>query len=273
THKVNIMNLIKSIFLGIIQGLTEFLPVSSSGHLVIAKHLFGFEINNISFEIFLHLGSLLAVLIYFRKDILELIFSLLHIFKPSNKDISNLKFIMYLMIATIVTGILGFSFQDTIEQLFTNPLFAAFMLIITGIIIFISDLIQNAKINIEEMHIWRAIIIGLGQALAIIPGISRSGSTIATSLFLGIKRKQVARFSFLLSVPAILGATVLKFDEFTVLSSKIWINYIAGGIAAFISGWLVIAFLLRIIQKQKLKYFSYYCWTVAIIFIVVSNII
>jgi len=211
------MELLKSILLGLIQGLTEFLPVSSSGHLVIFKHLFGFEMNDISFEIFLHLGSLLAVLIYFRKDLLELIGSLLHISKPNTKDKANLMYILYLLMATFVTTLIALTFKDTIESLFAKPIFSAFMLIGTGIIVFSSDFIKSGSINAQKMGIWKAVIIGLGQSFAMLPGISRSGSTIATALFVGVRREQVARFSFILSIPAILGAAVLKLDEFTAL--------------------------------------------------------
>lgn len=261
------MELLKSILLGLIQGLTEFLPVSSSGHLVIFKHLFGFEMNDISFEIFLHLGSLLAVLIYFRKDLLELIGSLLHISKPNTKDKANLMYILYLLMATFVTTLIALTFKDTIESLFAKPIFSAFMLIGTGIIVFSSDFIKSGSINAQKMGIWKAVIIGLGQSFAMLPGISRSGSTIATALFVGVRREQVARFSFILSIPAILGAAVLKLDEFTALSSDVWLYYLAGGFAAFVSGLMVIALLLKLIQRQKLKYFAYYCWTIAIIFI------
>lgn len=262
------MGFLKSILLGIIQGLTEFLPVSSSGHLVIFKHLFNFEMNNISFEIFLHLGSLSAVVIYFFQDLRELAISFFKFSSKEEKDKTNRKFILYIIVATIVTAIIGILFEDKIEELFTSPIFAASMLIITGIIIFVSDRVQNGRIDVENMGLSRSLLIGIGQSLAILPGISRSGSTIATALFTGLERKQVARFSFILSIPVILGASILKFDEFKALDVHSWAVYFCGGIAAFISGLMVISLLLKLIRRQKLKYFSFYCWAFSLIFII-----
>ncbi len=254
------MQIIKAIILGLIQGLTEFLPVSSSGHLSIFKNILGFESANISFEIFLHFGSLIAVLIYFRKEIAELFVSTLKIKSNQTKDLDNKKIVLYLLIATIVTGSLGIIFKDTFESLFESPLFASIMLFLTGTIIFISDKAKSGRIKLSEMGIIRSLLIGFGQFLSILPGISRSGTTIAISIFAGIKRESAARFSFLLSIPAILGAIVLSISDMTKLSSQEWIAYILGASAAFISGYLVISILIDFVKKQKLKYFSYYCW-------------
>lgn len=259
------MEILKAIILGIIQGLTEFLPVSSSGHLILGGHFLKFHKPDISFEIILHLGSLLAVLIYFRKDIQMLLNSLFKFKDKSPKNVNNRKILFYLLIATFVTGIIGYAFSDLFEKMFTTPLVACVMLIVTGIILFISDIFRNTRLDASQTGIGRSLLIGLGQSFAIVPGISRSGSTIAIGIFTGLKREQAARFSFLLSIPAILGATLLKIDAIINLESQFIIKYILGTIFAFISGYLVIAWLIKLVKKQKLKYFSYYCWLIAII--------
>lgn len=259
-----------SIVMGIIQGLTEFLPVSSSGHLVLAKEFLDFKTpDNMSYEIFLHLGSLIAVLIYFRKDILKIIASLVNYDKNDSEKRSSIKLLFFLMISTFVTFILYLPADDFIEKNFHNPLIAAIMLLLTGLIIFISDFIRKNNIRSSEMGVLRSILIGVGQSFALLPGISRSGTTISVSLFVNIKRKEAARYSFLLSIPAILGAVIFSLDNLTKLTSSEWLFFIAGGVASFISGFLVIAFLIKMIKKQKLKYFSFYCWTIAIISLLV----
>jgi len=261
------MSLLESIVLGIIQGLTEFLPVSSSGHLVLAQYFLGIEETGISFEIIVHLGSLLAVLIFFHKDIISLLLSATKLFS-SNKsyhDVNNLKILLYLLVATIVTALIGFTFKDNFEALYDIPWAVSIALFVTGLIIYISDKIPSGSFNDYNIGWLKAIFIGIGQALAIIPGISRSGTTIAFALFNKMKRENAARFSFLLSIPAILGAALLDFKDMESLEvTKLW-RYSAGAIAAFISGFIVIAILINLIQRRKLKYFSYYCWTLSLV--------
>ncbi len=257
------IEIFKAFILGIIQGLTEFLPVSSSGHLVLAQHFMKYQKPNISFETVLHLGSLLAVLIYFRKDILELVKAPFE--RPSEKRKQNLSSILYLIVATFITGVLGILLKDKFEEMFNHPILASGMLIITGLILYFSDKISNTKITMDKIGIKRSVIIGLGQTFAIIPGISRSGTTIAVSIYSGIKREDAAKFSFLLSIPAILGANLSEFKSLKELSPNFIPQYIVGAVAAFISGYLVIAWLINIVKKQKLKIFSMYCWIVAIV--------
>ncbi len=262
------MQILKAIIMGIIQGLTEFLPISSSGHLVLYQYFFGKPDgtgNDISLEVFLHLGSLIAVIIFFRKDIMELISSLFQWRKSidQHKQYRNRMVIVYLFIATVCTGIIYVLFGTKIEAVFNQPLIVAFMLIVTGIIILASDYIKKTEIPISNMGLVRSIIIGLGQGFAMLPGISRSGTTIATSLFCGIKRTDAARFSFLLSIPAILAANIGEYKIITNLQPDLLISYISGALAAFASGYIVIAILLRLIQTSKLKYFAFYCWLIA----------
>ncbi len=261
------MSIFESIILGIIQGLTEFLPVSSSGHLVLAQYFWGINDPGISFEVVVHLGSLFAVLIYFHKDIISLLLSSTKIFS-SNKsynDINNLKILAYLFIATLATAVIGFTFKNKFEALYDIPLAVAIALSVTGLIVYISDKIPNGSFDDYNIGWVKAIFIGIGQALAIIPGISRSGTTIAFALFSKMKRDNAARFSFLLSIPAILGAALVDFMDIESIDPSTIGRYSAGAIAAFISGFIVIALLINLIQRKKLKYFSYYCWTISLL--------
>ncbi|MCD4796736.1 MAG: undecaprenyl-diphosphate phosphatase [Candidatus Cloacimonetes bacterium] len=259
------MEIIKSIILGIIQGLTEFLPISSSGHLVLAKHYLNFEMTDITFEIFLHLGSVIAVLLYFRKDILNLLKSLFIYSKDEVTHSNNRKIIFYLFVATVITALIGYYFEETIQKVFTSLYIPSIMLSITGIILIISDKIESKGLGSYQLGIKKSILIGLGQAFAILPGISRSGTTIALGIFTGLKREEAARFSFLLSVPIILGANVHKMSELSNLPKTMLLPYLFGLIAAFFSGYMVISLLISFVKKQKLKYFAYYCWLVSIV--------
>jgi undecaprenyl-diphosphatase len=260
------MSFLNAIFLGILQGLTEFLPVSSSGHLVLAQHFLHLDTAaNLTFDVMLHFGSLLAVIIYFKRDIYNLVASLFHWSSNSSRDSSNHWYVLYFIVATIVTGAIGFTFKDFFEAQFGSPYIVSCMLIVTGILIYISDLVPSSQRRIEHMGLFRAILIGLGQAVAIMPGISRSGTTISVSLFSGIRREDAARFSFLLSIPAILGASLSEYKNILNLDiSQLWI-YVGGVVSAFVSGYLVIALLLEIIRNKRLRYFSFYCWAVALV--------
>ncbi len=261
------MNFFSAILLGILQGLTEFLPVSSSGHLVLAQHFFGIrDSGNILFEVFVHLGTLLAVLIFFRRRIWAIIRSLFF-WKNTIQNQThrhNRLFLFYILIGTVATGLIFLLFGDLFEALYAQPLIVAFMLILTGVVIFISDSVKTNGIPASQMGTLRSVITGIAQGLAIIPGISRSGLTISTSIFTGVNRRDAAEFSFLLSIPAILGANLINFKGFMTLGSSQTGIYLGGFLAAFIAGYLVIALLIRLIVKARLKYFSFYCWSIAV---------
>jgi undecaprenyl-diphosphatase len=259
------MEIFKAIILGIIQGLTEFLPISSSGHLVLAEHYLKFHNPDISFEVILHLGSLFAVLLYFRKDIYSLINSLFLFRNKEAEHTRNRNTIFYLLVATVVTGILGLYFEDPLTKAFSSLFIPSFMLIITGFILYFSDKIEPEGIKTHQLGIKKSILIGLVQAFAILPGISRSGTTITFGIFAGLEREEAAKFSFILSIPAILGATILKLSSILNLDRSLWLSYVLGTLAAFISGYIVISLLISIVKKQKLKYFAFYCWLIAII--------
>lgn len=248
------MNTVDTIILGIVQGLTEFLPVSSSGHLVILQHIFkDFKQVGISFDVLIHLATLVSVLIYFNKKIKEIIFT------------KNIKYILLIIIATIPAGIIGVLFKDKIESVFTNVKLVSFSLIFTGIILFISDKIKYTNKSEKDITFLDAIIIGIFQAISIVPGVSRSGSTITSAIFRGINRETATQFSFILSIPAILGAVILSIDDFQKIKTTEYIPYLSGFIAAFITGLISLKLLTLIIKSKNLKYFAFYCWSVAIL--------
>jgi len=261
------MNTLQTILLGIIQGLTEFLPVSSSGHLVLSQHFLGLkESGDIAFEVFLHFGTLLAVLVYYRKVIGDLIISLFR-WAPTVENQAhrhNRMLILYLFLSTCATGVIYVLFGEQFKAVFEKPLIVAFMLIITGILVYLADVVKDRGVPAFSMGFLRSIMIGIGQGIAIMPGISRSGTTISASLLCGVKRRDAAQYSFLLSIPAILAANLSEVKNLLALDKTMLISYLAGMLAAFVSGFLVISLLIRMIQTNKLKWFAFYCWIVAI---------
>jgi undecaprenyl-diphosphatase len=258
-----------AIILGILQGLTEFLPVSSSGHLVIAQHyLTGFNQPGILFDVMFHMGTLFAVLIYYKKDIfliLKSIFDGFHVrrgYKDKDCDIyrSQRRFALLIVVGTLPTIAVGFLFRDHVGILFDSVKFTASMLIVTGILLAFADRIKVKKRDVKALTLKDSLLIGFVQGLSITPGISRSGSTIATGLFRGIDGEEAARFSFLLSIPAILGATALEIPEILHIKAGDILACTIGTFTAMITGILAIRFFIRILKQQKLRYFAYYCW-------------
>ncbi|MFH1823697.1 MAG: undecaprenyl-diphosphatase UppP [Candidatus Firestonebacteria bacterium] len=242
------MTIFQSIILGIIQGLTEFLPVSSSGHLVIAQSLIKeFKQPGVLFDVTLHLGTLIAVIIYFKDRIIKIL-----------KDIKLLSFII---LATVPTGIIGILFKDRFEEMFSNVKLVGLMLMVTAVIIFIADRVKSDSKDLSKVNWLNSVIIGIAQGIAIIPGISRSGSTISAGILLGLDKKFAMEFSFLISIPAILGAMVLEVKDLTSekLQNINYFVYIAGFLMAAIVGYLSIKLLLNLLQKQRLYIFSIYC--------------
>jgi undecaprenyl-diphosphatase len=247
---------LESVLLGLVQGLTEFLPVSSSGHLVLAQSLIpGFEQPGVLFDTLLHGGTLLAVLVYFRRDMRELLASLFPGGDPSRRRLALL-----LVAATVPTGLIGVIFKDPLEALFHAPRSAAAMLLVTGALLWVSEALARPRLGLEGVGYGRALAIGTVQGLAIVPGISRSGSTIAVGTLLGIRGEDAARFSFLLSVPAILGAVVLQLPHLEGVETGRLGGYAAGVAAAFASGLWAIRFLLAAIRRGRFRWFAVYCW-------------
>jgi undecaprenyl-diphosphatase len=234
----------KYLFLGIIQGLTEFLPISSSGHLVILKHWINLQSEGVVMEVSLHFATLLAIIIFFRKKIL---------------DYANKEKIALIIIGTIPIALIGVLFKDEIQSLFNNYLLVTMTLSLTGLILFLS---QKSKETEDSITLKMAFLIGLAQALALTPGISRSGITVATALFLGIKRKKAFEFSFILAIPALLGAFIINIPDIYGTEIEL-LNLMTGGLFAFLAGLLALWIFYKIIRKKDLYLFSYYLWVLA----------
>jgi undecaprenyl-diphosphatase len=263
------MTLTEAIILGIVQGLTEPLPVSSSAHLVIIPALIpGFHQPSIFFDVVLHLGTLVAVVFFLRKDIAGIVASLLPekgfwTVLPAltgEERTANRRLVLWIVVATFLTGVIGILFKDRIESLFESVETTAVMLFITGILLFLSDRVKKAEREKNSMNLMDGIVIGLVQAVALIPGISRSGSTITFGIFRGLERKTAARFSFLLSIPAIAGAAVLKAAEMTQIPTGDLIALGAGFLSAAGTGFLALKLLFAVINRTGLGLFAYYCW-------------
>ena len=257
------MSILDAIILGIVQGLTEFLPISSSGHLVLGKHLLGLDQPGFYFEVALHIATALAVILHYRKRVAAM---LMAPFRPSAENRrENLNLIGFIILGTIPAVLVGFTLKDTFESLFGNPGTVSIMLIITGGILMASRFAgNNGKARLGWVN---SLIVGIAQSLAIVPGISRSGTTIVTGLFLKLPPAKVAEYSFLLSLPAILGAGILTLKDALESGAPAGIGtsaLVAGCIASFISGYLSIIFLLRVLEKGRFDRFAWYCWAVGI---------
>ncbi|MGE4282209.1 MAG: undecaprenyl-diphosphate phosphatase [Clostridia bacterium] len=275
------MNTLVSVILGIVQGLTEFLPVSSSGHLVIFQELFGMndlEESHLLFDTMLHFGTILSVCLVYYKDIYHLIkefFGLLADIPKGNVQIDSSPYrrmILLLITATIPTAIIGFMFKDFFEAMFKSVHVVGFTLLFTGCLLWItSKLITGSKDEVNAKYS-NAFIVGIFQGFAIMPGISRSGSTIVGGLLNGFKREFAIKFSFLISIPAVLGAAVLQIPDLLEqgIKSADMLPYLLGTLAAAITGFLAIKFLINLLNKGKFYLFSYYCWAVGGAIIVYS---
>jgi undecaprenyl-diphosphatase len=260
------MGLLEAIILGIVQGLTEFLPVSSSGHLEIVKELLNVEAQeqNLLMTVVLHAATALSTIVIFRKDIKEILSGLVQ-FKWNEEFKFSLKIILSMVPAACV----GLLFEDEIEQLFGGQiLLVGSMLLITGLLLFLAD---KAKKTDQKVNFSNALVIGISQAIAILPGISRSGATISTSVLLGVDREKAARFSFLMVVPLILGKMskdILSGDLLVDNSGILPLSL--GFIAAFITGLIACKWMIKLVKNSQLKYFAYYCFTIGSITIIAS---
>lgn len=259
--------IIRSVILGVVQGLTEFLPVSSSGHLELAKYFMGdnsLAEESLQMTITLHAATALATIVVFRKDVFSIFRGLLR-FEWNEETVFALKIIISMIPAVII----GLLFEEEIELLFNKQiLLVGFMLIITGLLLYLAD---RARKTEKSVGYWDALIIGLAQAVAILPGISRSGATISSSVLLGVDREKSARFSFLMVVPLILGkmAKDILSGELGESSAQA-LPLVTGFIAAFLTGLLACVWMIKLVKNSKLTYFSIYCFIVAIIAIAES---
>jgi undecaprenyl-diphosphatase len=261
------MDYFEAFLLGIVQGLTEFLPISSSGHIEISKVILGssFDKNEgLLFTIILHFATSLSTMFFFRKDIIDIFKGLL-----TKKWNESKKFSLSILISMIPAVFIGLLYEDFINSLFNGSLIlVAAMLYITGLLLFLSDFL---KLKNKEITYKNSFIIGLAQAIAILPGISRSGATIATSVIMGIDREKAARFSFIMVIPLIFGSmfkSMIDYD-FNLESFNI-LSLLIGFISAFITGLFACKWMIRLVKSSKLYYFSIYCWIVGSIIVAYS---
>lgn len=262
------MTILEAVMLGILQGVTEFLPVSSSGHLALMQHFLGLREPQVFFDVMLHLGTLGAVIIAYRRSIRELAgASLSAIANPrfyrrpisTIKGSTNLKLIWFIFLGSVPTGAIAIVFKQQLEALFVKPTVVAMMLMTTGVILQLPRLRRNTVPGDCPVRFWHSPLIGIAQGLAITPGISRSGTTISLALLLGISSKQAARFSFLLSIPAILGAVLLKLKDVASISVSP-MAVVIGTLTAFAVGYIALRVLLAALDRGKFTGFSYYCF-------------
>jgi len=265
------MTVLQAIFLGVVQGLTEFLPVSSSGHLVFFQSVFGLTEPQLAFDVMLHLGTLLAVIVYFRADVIRILLGTWAWvrWRRGGEAEAEAKLLLWIVVASIPTGLMGVLLKDWFESLFSMPKTVGLMLLVTGLLLWLTRVVKRNEKTTREMGVLDALIIGITQGIAIIPGISRSGSTISAGLFRGLNRELAGKFSFLLSIPAILGATFLEFREIDA-ASGIGVTLFGMAVSFFV-GLVALKLLMNIVKKGKLSYFSYYCWAVGVLMILLAK--
>ncbi len=263
------MESLQSVMLGIIQGLTEFLPVSSSGHLVLLQNLFGIREPELLFDISLHLGTLLAVFIVFYKEILRILQTLLRLpalikssgnLKSVFADNEEIRIFALIIIGSVPTAILGILFHKVADQIFGSVWIVGVMLLVTGTLLWFTRQMSDEGRPLIKVSIRDALMIGLIQGMAIMPGISRSGATISMALFLGMNREVAGRYSFLLSIPAILGALILGLNSTIIQTDIPGKTILLGTVIAGIVGYIALKILLRMVKQGHLYYFAPYCW-------------
>lgn len=265
------MNLIQAILMGIVQGLSEFLPISSSAHLVFTSNFYkvfkGIEIaeqssQEVFFDIMLHLGTLIAVLIFFRKDIWVILQAMWNALKTRNFSDLNARVGFFILLGSFVTVLIAYPLHEVAEALIYLPFVVGILLIITGGVLFLSEYLSKKAPQKSEVDLKTAILMSIAQGLAALPGFSRSGLTIATGLFCGLDRTSAARFSFLLSIPIILGASmvypIIKLDLSELLTYN-WVEIIVGTIVSGLVGYLCIKYFLKFVSNFSLNIFGIYC--------------
>ena len=281
------MSVLQAVFLGLVQGLTEFLPVSSSGHLTIFQNIFHIDTgNSVLFDVLLHIGTRLVVFLVYWKDICKLIVEAVHMLgdlihnlsaflkkgkeEPSYRHIIRTnyrKFVVLIIVSTIPTAIIGFAGEKLIRDASATLIVPGICLLITGLLLFLSDRVENCWKIPKDVSWGEGILIGVAQGFATLPGLSRSGTTISACTFCGLDRKFAVKYSFILSIPAILGAALLEISDIgsETLTGAMIGSYAAGMIAAAVVGYISIRFLLRIVRGRKMRYFGYYCFAVGIL--------
>ena len=264
-ERIVFVSIFEAIFLGMVQGLTEFLPVSSSGHLVISQYFLGVKEPGVTFEVLVHFGTLFSVIWVFWKDITNL-------FLGFSRQMQQRKLMALLAISIIPTGLMGVFLGPFFKGLYENVTAVGFMLLVTGLILWLIERLPVGTKNIKKMGVSDALLISLAQGFAIIPGISRSGSTITAALARNLDMETAVRFSFLMSLPVIFGATIMEArDIFSAGSEHIYIiPYAIATVTAFFAGIVAIKTFIKLLKARKFRYFSYYCWFMGTLVIIIS---
>ena len=275
------MTIIQAFVLGIVQGLTEFLPISSSGHLVLVQHLFGLHEAELSFDVSVHVGTLAAVILYFRHDILDMLGGLMRVLRCAvshqatrEADRPRVRLAVLIILGSVPTAAIGLALHGIADRLFASPLVTGAMLLLTGGLLFATRPQRHPHTDagraLEALTIKDTLVIGLVQGLAVMPGISRSGSTIAVGILTGIRHETAARFSFLLSIPAVAGAALLVLKDALQQGGIHLPTCLLGGITAMLVGYAALTLLVFLVQKGRLYLFAPYCWVVGCIAIAAS---
>lgn len=277
------MTVLQSIFLGIIQGLTEFLPVSSSGHLAIFQNVFGVDLgsNSILFDVLLHVGTLFVVFFVYWKDICKMVLEALHMIadlfhnlkvrmgkgRDGEKRVRIVrtnyrKFVVLVIVSTIPTGVMGYLGQKFIADASQGTLVPGICLLITAVLLLISDRCENCTKIPRDVSYMEGVLVGIAQGFATLPGLSRSGTTLTACLLCGFDRKFAVKYSFIVSIPAILGAAILELRDVntTDMTASVWGTYAAGMVAAALVGYVCIRSMLAVVRGKKMKYFAFYCF-------------
>ena len=269
------MDIIQTVFLGIIQGLTEFLPISSSGHLVIFQNLLGFKEPALLLDTALHVGTLLAVCIYFRSDLGEMARGIgLFVRSPDRRSITQnppAAMVFWIVVGTIPTAIIGLIFRESLERLFASVNVVGIMLLATGGIVAVTRLLPEGYGRRIQIGWLTALAVGTAQGLAIIPGISRSGATIVCGMVFALERDLAGRFSFLLAIPAIVGAFVLQFAQVASWSEVNLLPLVSGFAVSVITGLLALKILMSMVRKGRLYYFAPYCWGIGLLVFLLTH--
>ena len=260
-----LMNYWEAIVLGLLQGLTEFLPVSSSGHLVIVQYFLGIKQPGVTLEVMVHFGTLLSIVWVFRRDIWHLLTGL---FSSAEEK----KFALLIFWGLLPTGIMGVLWGSIFTSIFNRPLLVGLALLVTGFIILAISKVGVKSKGINNMKIQDALVIGLFQGIAIIPGITRSGSTILGALWRGLDRETAVRYSFLLALPVIAGATLFELKDFLRVTTDLEIiyPYLVATLVAFISGIFAITLFVKLLKEGRFYYMAYYCWCLGLLTIIGS---
>ncbi len=273
------MTYLTSALLGFVQGVAEFLPISSSGHLSLLGNLLGLAQDDILFEVLLHLGTLAAVFVVYWQDIVDMVrdfFGVLGGLFSKNRRMrvspsANTRMVFMIIVATLPL-VLVVPIKDYVENLYGNTLFIGFALLVTGVILFLSDRLAQGRKTARTATMMDALVVGLAQAVAVVPGLSRSGTTISIGMMRGFDRKFAVRFSFLMSIPAILGANILEVGDAVTagLNTELIPIYILGMVISMIAGYFAIKLVNLLARKGKFGSFAYYCWAVGLVAIVAT---